>query len=65
MYCKDLRCQHDWGITVKYKTFDNLPVIKVESFVVEDIATGDQSVFRKWVQVDFELKKFDVKEMPR
>ncbi|XP_025061523.1 probable ATP-dependent RNA helicase DDX58 isoform X3 [Alligator sinensis] len=65
MYCKDLSCQYDWGITVKYKTFDNLPVIKVESFVVEDIATGEQSVFRKWVQVDFELKKFDVEEMPR
>ncbi|XP_019410824.1 PREDICTED: probable ATP-dependent RNA helicase DDX58 isoform X2 [Crocodylus porosus] len=63
MYCKVLSCQHDWGITVRYKTFDNLPVIKVESFVVEDIATGEQSVFRKWVHVDFELKKFDVEEM--
>ncbi|NWX39171.1 DDX58 helicase, partial [Steatornis caripensis] len=48
MYCKNTTCQHDWGITVKYKTFDNLPVIKIKSFVVEDVETGTQIDFQKW-----------------
>ncbi|NXE55482.1 DDX58 helicase, partial [Casuarius casuarius] len=48
MYCKNTTCQHDWGIIVKYKTFDNLPVIKIKSFVVEDVATGTQMDFQKW-----------------
>ncbi|NWW77150.1 DDX58 helicase, partial [Climacteris rufus] len=48
MHCRDTNCQHDWGITVKYKTFDNLPVIKIKSFVLEDIETGTQMDFQKW-----------------
>uniref|UniRef100_A0A2I3H6B2 RNA helicase n=1 Tax=Nomascus leucogenys TaxID=61853 RepID=A0A2I3H6B2_NOMLE len=40
-------CSHDWGIHVKYKTFE-IPVIKIESFVVEDIATGIQTLYSKW-----------------
>ncbi|NWR94488.1 DDX58 helicase, partial [Furnarius figulus] len=48
MHCQNTSCQHDWGITVKYKTFDNLPVIKIKSFVVEDIETGTQMDFQKW-----------------
>ncbi|KFZ58430.1 putative ATP-dependent RNA helicase DDX58, partial [Podiceps cristatus] len=48
MHCQNINCQHDWGITVKYKTFDNLPVIKIKSFVVENIETGTQMDFQKW-----------------
>ncbi|NXC90031.1 DDX58 helicase, partial [Cercotrichas coryphoeus] len=48
MHCRNAECQHDWGITVKYKTFDNLPVIKIKSFVLEDIETGTQMDFQKW-----------------
>ncbi|NXL04300.1 DDX58 helicase, partial [Mesembrinibis cayennensis] len=48
MYCQNTNCQHDWGITVKYKTFDNLPVIKIKSFVVENVETGTQMDFQKW-----------------
>ncbi|NWQ82138.1 DDX58 helicase, partial [Columbina picui] len=48
MHCQNANCQHDWGITVKYKTFDNLPVIKIKSFVVEDVETGTQMDFQKW-----------------
>ncbi|NWY69232.1 DDX58 helicase, partial [Erithacus rubecula] len=48
MHCRNAECQHDWGIIVKYKTFDNLPVIKIKSFVLEDIETGTQMDFQKW-----------------
>ncbi|NXI65277.1 DDX58 helicase, partial [Anseranas semipalmata] len=48
MHCRNSNCQHDWGITVKYMTFDNLPVIKIKSFVVENVATGTQMDFQKW-----------------
>ncbi|CAM2114646.1 unnamed protein product [Caretta caretta] len=63
MYCRDSKCQHDWGITVRYKTFDDLPVIKIESFVVKDVTTGKLSVFRKWRDVDFAMREFDINEM--
>ncbi|NXG52992.1 DDX58 helicase, partial [Psilopogon haemacephalus] len=48
MHCKNSNCHHDWGIIVKYKMFDNLPVIKIKSFVVENVATGTQMDFQKW-----------------
>ncbi|KFQ63487.1 putative ATP-dependent RNA helicase DDX58, partial [Pelecanus crispus] len=48
MHCQNTNCQHDWGIIVKYKTFDNLPVIKIKSFVVENVETGTQMDFQKW-----------------
>ncbi|PKU47530.1 hypothetical protein llap_2172 [Limosa lapponica baueri] len=59
MHCQNTSCQHDWGITVKYKTFDNLPVIKIKSFVVEDVETGTQMDFQKWKNINFALKNFD------
>ncbi|NXO84617.1 DDX58 helicase, partial [Sitta europaea] len=48
MHCQNTECQHDWGIIVKYKTYDNLPVIKIRSFVLEDVETGTQMDFQKW-----------------
>ncbi|KFP10984.1 putative ATP-dependent RNA helicase DDX58, partial [Egretta garzetta] len=48
MHCQNTNCQHDWGIVVKYKTFDNLPVIKIKSFVVENVETGTQMDLQKW-----------------
>ncbi|NXP48462.1 DDX58 helicase, partial [Heliornis fulica] len=48
MHCQNTNCQHDWGIIVKYKTFDDLPVIKIKSFVVEHVETGTQMDFQKW-----------------
>uniref|UniRef100_A0A8C0UVE0 RNA helicase n=1 Tax=Cyanistes caeruleus TaxID=156563 RepID=A0A8C0UVE0_CYACU len=59
MHCRNTQCQHDWGITVKYKTFDNLPVIKIKSFVLEDVETGTQMDFQKWKNINFSLKNFD------
>ncbi|NXN84172.1 DDX58 helicase, partial [Bombycilla garrulus] len=48
MHCRNTECLYDWGIVVKYKTFDNLPVIKIRSFVLEDVETGTQMDFQKW-----------------
>uniref|UniRef100_A0A8C8AUT4 RNA helicase n=1 Tax=Otus sunia TaxID=257818 RepID=A0A8C8AUT4_9STRI len=62
MHCQNANCQHDWGIIVKYKTFDNLPVIKIKSFVVENVETGTQMELQKWKNINFSLKNFDVEE---
>uniref|UniRef100_A0A1W7RE07 RNA helicase n=1 Tax=Agkistrodon contortrix contortrix TaxID=8713 RepID=A0A1W7RE07_AGKCO len=57
MYCTS--CHHDWGIVVKYKTFDNMPIIKIQSFSVQDVVSNEQIYFRKWKDVDFAMKDFD------
>ncbi|KAJ7406721.1 putative ATP-dependent RNA helicase DDX58 [Pitangus sulphuratus] len=59
IHCQKTLCQHDWGITVKYKTFDNLPIIKIRSFVIEDVETGTQMDFQKWKNINSSLKNFD------
>ncbi|XP_071437257.1 LOW QUALITY PROTEIN: antiviral innate immune response receptor RIG-I [Pithys albifrons albifrons] len=59
MHCQKTNCEHDWGITVKYKKFDDLPVIKIKSFVVEDVETGTQMDFQKWKNINSSLKNFD------
>lgn len=59
MHCRNTECQHDWGIIVKYKIFDNLPVIKIRSFVLEDVETGTQMDFQKWKSINLSLKEFD------
>ncbi|XP_008586141.1 PREDICTED: probable ATP-dependent RNA helicase DDX58 [Galeopterus variegatus] len=64
IYCAGQDCNHDWGIHVKYKAFE-IPVIKIESFVVEDIATGIQTLYSKWKDFHFEKIPFDPAEMSR
>lgn len=44
---------------MKYKIFDNLPVIKIRSFVLEDVETGTQMDFQKWKSINLSLKEFD------
>ncbi|XP_051043489.1 antiviral innate immune response receptor RIG-I isoform X2 [Phodopus roborovskii] len=62
IFCAIQNCRHDWGIHVKYKMFE-IPVIKIESFVVEDIASGVQSRHSKWKDFHFERVEFDPAEM--
>ncbi|KAF0881553.1 antiviral innate immune response receptor RIG-I isoform X1 [Crocuta crocuta] len=64
IYCARPNCSHDWGICVKYKKFE-IPLIKMESFVVEDIVTGAQKLYTKWKDFHFEKIPFDAKEMFR
>ncbi|XP_030629349.1 antiviral innate immune response receptor RIG-I [Chanos chanos] len=56
-------CQHDWGIIASYMNIQDLPVVKIESFVVQDRATRKQLYFRKWRDVTFTIKPFDMTEM--
>lgn len=63
IFCARRNCGHDWGIHVKYKTFE-IPVIKIESFVVEDIATGAQKLYAKWKDFPFEKIPFGSPEIP-
>ncbi|KAJ7335401.1 hypothetical protein JRQ81_013342 [Phrynocephalus forsythii] len=62
IYCQ--QCTHDWGIMVKYKMTKDLPIIKIESFSVEDVDTGRQFYFRKWRDVNFAMRDFDIEEIP-
>ncbi|XP_071072908.1 antiviral innate immune response receptor RIG-I isoform X2 [Dasypus novemcinctus] len=64
IFCARQNCRHDWGICVRYKTFD-IPVIKIHSFVVEDIATGVQMAYDKWKDFHPEKIPFDVGEMSK
>ncbi|XP_054438908.1 antiviral innate immune response receptor RIG-I [Pteronotus mesoamericanus] len=57
IFCGRQDCSHDWGIYVKYRAFE-IPVIKIESFVVEDIATGSQTLYSKWRDFHFEKLPF-------
>lgn len=57
-----VQCKFDWGIHVKYKTFE-IPVIKIQSFVVEDLETGQQKSYAKWKDFEFVKKQFDDADM--
>ncbi|ETE68892.1 putative ATP-dependent RNA helicase DDX58 [Ophiophagus hannah] len=61
MHC--ISCGYDWGIIVTYKTFEDMPIIKIESFSVQDVVRNMQNHFRKWKDVDFAIKDFDFEEI--
>ncbi|XP_006009599.1 probable ATP-dependent RNA helicase DDX58 [Latimeria chalumnae] len=58
LFCKE--CGYDWGITASYLTIENLPVIKIESFVVinDETPAQQQQHFKSWKDVDFEMEEF-------
>ncbi|XP_051013697.1 antiviral innate immune response receptor RIG-I [Acomys russatus] len=62
IFCARQNCSHDWGIHVRYKTFE-IPVIKIASFVVEDITSGVQVRYTKWKEFPFQRIQFDPAEM--
>ncbi|XP_036033413.1 antiviral innate immune response receptor RIG-I isoform X2 [Onychomys torridus] len=64
IFCAIQNCRHDWGIHVRYKSFE-IPVIKIESFVVEDIVSGTQNRHSKWKDFHFDRKQFDPAEMSK
>uniref|UniRef100_A0A670ZGR7 RNA helicase n=1 Tax=Pseudonaja textilis TaxID=8673 RepID=A0A670ZGR7_PSETE len=63
MHCIIDSCHHDWGIIVKYKTFEDMPIIKIESFSVKDVVSNRQNHFGKWKDVDFAVKDLDFEEL--
>ncbi|XP_043831167.1 antiviral innate immune response receptor RIG-I [Dromiciops gliroides] len=62
IFCAESSCHHDWGIFARYKTFD-VPFIKIDSFVVEDVATGAQTLYSKWKHFNFMRIPFEAREM--
>ncbi|KAI5942176.1 Antiviral innate immune response receptor RIG-I [Manis javanica] len=64
IFCARQNCNQDWGIYMKYKAFE-IPVIKIESFVVEDVATGAQKLYAKWRDFHFEKMPFGPAEMSK
>ncbi|MBN3306152.1 DDX58 helicase, partial [Amia calva] len=61
MFCK--KCSHDWGIIASYMSIDDLPVIKIDSFVALNCVTRKQQYFRRWRDVTFTMKTFDITEI--
>ncbi|CDQ89197.1 unnamed protein product, partial [Oncorhynchus mykiss] len=53
----------DWGIVVSYLTIQNLPVLKIESFVVKNCVTEQQRYYRKWRDVTFSMKTFELTDI--
>ncbi|XP_069864572.1 antiviral innate immune response receptor RIG-I isoform X1 [Dipodomys merriami] len=62
IFCARPDCNHDWGIHVKYNAFE-IPVIKIQSFVVEDVATRAQTWFSRWKDFNYEWTQFAPAEM--
>lgn len=56
-------CKHDWGIIASYLNIQDLPVLKIESFTLQDRNTQRQTCFRKWRDVTFAIRDFDVTEI--
>lgn len=60
------KCSMDWGIVVTYNNIQDLPVIKIQSFIVEDLSKMPKRVlfhFRKWKEVPFFIKPFEITEI--
>ncbi|KAM4877276.1 antiviral innate immune response receptor RIG-I isoform 2-T2 [Thomomys bottae] len=64
IFCARQDCSHDWGIHVKYNAFE-IPVIKIQSFVVEDVATSVQTWYSKWKDFNYEWTQFAPSEMSK
>ncbi|XP_074057994.1 LOW QUALITY PROTEIN: antiviral innate immune response receptor RIG-I [Macrotis lagotis] len=62
IFCAEPSCHHDWGVFARYKTLD-VPFIKIDSFIVEDIATGFQKQYSKWKLFNFMRIPFDAREI--
>ncbi|TRY64497.1 hypothetical protein DNTS_009409 [Danionella cerebrum] len=61
LLCGD--CKLDWGIVVSYLNIPELPLLKIESFVVQHCITKKQDYFRKWKEVTFAIREFDMNEI--
>ncbi|XP_065131729.1 antiviral innate immune response receptor RIG-I [Paramisgurnus dabryanus] len=61
MLCAE--CKFDWGIIASYLNIQDLPVLKIESFVLKDCETQKQLYFRKWRDVTFTIREFDITEI--
>uniref|UniRef100_A0A673GRX5 RNA helicase n=1 Tax=Sinocyclocheilus rhinocerous TaxID=307959 RepID=A0A673GRX5_9TELE len=56
--CKRFACMSD-----DIRVVLDLPLLKIESFVVQDCVTRRQHYFRKWRDVTFAMREFDMTEI--
>ncbi|KAE8632706.1 hypothetical protein XENTR_v10001643 [Xenopus tropicalis] len=61
IFCKRPECHEDWGVSGTYQGFQDLPLIKIEQFVIEN-PDGTQEYKDKWVDVHFTMKKLSTEE---
>ncbi|XP_040819748.1 antiviral innate immune response receptor RIG-I isoform X2 [Ochotona curzoniae] len=62
IFCARPDCSHDWGIRAKVNALE-IPLIKIQSFVVEDVETGKQTNPSKWKEFNFEKIPFEATQM--
>ncbi|XP_048216839.1 antiviral innate immune response receptor RIG-I isoform X2 [Perognathus longimembris pacificus] len=62
IFCARQDCNHDWGIYAKYNTLE-IPIIKIQSFVVEDVTTRAQTWYSKWTDFNYKWTPFAPTEM--
>ncbi|CAI9559595.1 unnamed protein product [Staurois parvus] len=62
IFCNNRKCGDDWGVAGNYLSFQNIPLIKIDKFVVEN-ANGSREYFNKWVKVNFKMKEFNQEEI--
>ncbi|CAH2293986.1 probable ATP-dependent RNA helicase DDX58 [Pelobates cultripes] len=62
IFCNNPQCKEDWGISGTYHNFQDIPLIKIDKFVVES-KNGKQEYFNKWNKVNFRMKDFAPEEI--
>ncbi|XP_063311323.1 antiviral innate immune response receptor RIG-I [Pelobates fuscus] len=62
IFCNNPQCKEDWGISGIYKHFQDIPLIKIDKFVVES-KNGKQEYVNKWNKVNFRMKDFALEEI--
>ncbi|KAL8589109.1 hypothetical protein ACOMHN_017272 [Nucella lapillus] len=67
VHCRADRCGYDWGIVARYlPTGRLLPVLKIESFFLEDCATGEKLKLKfKWSQAPFHVPDISDAELAK
>ncbi|MEE6458967.1 hypothetical protein FKM82_000481 [Ascaphus truei] len=63
IYCKEPSCKKLWGDACSYLKRQNIPLLKIKSFVVENAEETSQESFRKWADVNFTMKELSQKEI--
>uniref|UniRef100_A0A8C5LT37 RNA helicase n=1 Tax=Leptobrachium leishanense TaxID=445787 RepID=A0A8C5LT37_9ANUR len=64
IFCSNPTCQEEWGITGTYMKFQNIPLIRIDKFVILS-QNGEQEYFSKWNKVTFKMKEFMIKEISK
>ncbi|XP_018112714.1 antiviral innate immune response receptor RIG-I isoform X2 [Xenopus laevis] len=63
IFCKKPGCNADWGVSGTYQCFQDIPLIKIEEFVIEN-PDGTQDYKNRWVDVHFTMTELSTEDLP-